>query len=364
MLENYNNLLKELKEEHLRDLKNAGSRKEKILLVDGLNLFIRGYTANPVVNEDGIHIGGIVGSLISLGYAIKNYKPDRVVITYDGAGGSSYRKKIFPEYKENRKNKNGKKRKYNRKFDYGDDGELEEKIMKFQLTRLMEYFACLPVTIIKEIKYVEADDIIAYIIESNPDKTFIVMSSDKDFLQLCSENVQVYSPTKKILYNENKVKDLFSVSPKNLALFRAMDGDSSDGIPGIPSWGKTRILKNVQCLKNSNHIYSIDDIFDYAKENKIEKLIENKDLVIRNYKLMQLKSVNISDSIKKKIDEKFNKTELQRLVKYIFQRMVLEDKLFTAIRNSTVWLSTVFHQLDTNAKRYNSSKNKKIKRGE
>jgi len=60
------------------------------------------------------------------------------------------------------------------------------------------------------------------------------MSSDKDFLQLCSnENIKVYSPTKKTLYDNSNVDKIFGVPSQNISLFRAIDGDKSDNIPGV-----------------------------------------------------------------------------------------------------------------------------------
>ena len=65
---------------------------DRILLVDGLNTFIRAFVMNPSTNEDGIHIGGIKGFMLSMGYAIKNIKPTRVIVCFDGAGGSQRRR--------------------------------------------------------------------------------------------------------------------------------------------------------------------------------------------------------------------------------------------------------------------------------
>ena len=65
---------------------------DRILLVDGLNTFIRSFVANPATNDNGIHIGGISGFLHSIGYAIKNIKPTRIIICFDGTGGSQRRR--------------------------------------------------------------------------------------------------------------------------------------------------------------------------------------------------------------------------------------------------------------------------------
>ena len=99
MKQKYLNILSNLKEE---DRENQ-SPDDRILLIDGLNTFIRAFAVNPSLNDDGIHIGGMTGFLLSIGYAIKNIKPSRVIICFDGKGGSARRRKIFPEYKEIRR---------------------------------------------------------------------------------------------------------------------------------------------------------------------------------------------------------------------------------------------------------------------
>ena len=71
----------------------------KILLIDGLNTFIRAFSANPAVNDDGSHIGGLIGFLKSLRYSIAKIKPTRCIIVFDGKNGSNKRRKIFSEYK-------------------------------------------------------------------------------------------------------------------------------------------------------------------------------------------------------------------------------------------------------------------------
>ena len=73
------------------------------LIVDSTNLFIRNYSAVPSMNEDGQYTGGVVGFLKSLALAVRSFKPTRVILVFDGKGGSQRRRKLFPQYKENRK---------------------------------------------------------------------------------------------------------------------------------------------------------------------------------------------------------------------------------------------------------------------
>ena len=199
----------------LRNMKNGSPRDWKrdtnssILLVDGTNLFMRCWMANPPMDENGNHTGGIVGSLKSLGYAIKLWLT-RCVIIFDGVGGSFKRRQIFPEYKQHRK---GKIR-LNRAYEEMSDAPSEEEQCRNQYLRLTNYLQVLPVNMLS-IDHVEADDVIAYLATDyfkSSEKVFI-MSSDKDFLQLCDGRVSIYSPTKKRIYGPAEVLPITKCIP-------------------------------------------------------------------------------------------------------------------------------------------------------
>ena len=76
---------------------------DHVLLVDGFNTFIRSFSVNPSLNEDGAHVGGLVGFLKSIRYTINKFKPTRCIIVFDGKNSSKPRQKIYPQYKAGRK---------------------------------------------------------------------------------------------------------------------------------------------------------------------------------------------------------------------------------------------------------------------
>jgi len=135
-----NNLLGRFTE-MLKNNKSVDNRCN-ILIIDGLNLFIRSYSVAPNTNENAIHVGGITGSLLSLGYAIKLSNPAKVYIVFDGKGGSVRRRKLFPEYKSQRR-----VHKILRP-DFYDTAEEDTKQQQYELLRLMDYLHELPVTLI------------------------------------------------------------------------------------------------------------------------------------------------------------------------------------------------------------------------
>ena len=111
-----------------------------ILIFDGLNTFIRVFSAIPALNDDGDHIGGVTGFLRSIAAAIRQLKPTRVIICFDGKGGSKRRKKIFPDYKANR----AVKTKFNRYDEFLSHDE-EQASMYKQFARVAEYLDFLPI---------------------------------------------------------------------------------------------------------------------------------------------------------------------------------------------------------------------------
>ncbi len=324
---------------------DSGEPNDSVLLIDGLNTFIRVFSAIPTTNEDGIHVGGIVGFLRSIGYAINMVRPTRTIIVFDGKGGSNRRRKIFPEYKAGRK----MSVRLNRTTGVSLTREDEHKMMIAQLNRVVEYLECLPLTIVN-MENIEADDVIGYCSKHVfKDSKNTIMSADKDFLQLVDKNIRVWSPTKKKMYDEQRVMDEYGIASINFLLYRILDGDKSDGIPGIHGAGLKTIKKIFPWL-GSPHKHTIEDLIKSSmpkqKEFKVcENLIKDKDRLFLNKKLMDLDDVIISGNSKLKI-QNIMEQPIQRIIKHKFQKMFLEDKLYTSLPNLNSWLITNFNRLN------------------
>ena len=322
---------------------DSGEPNDSVLLIDGLNTFIRVFSAIPTTNEDGIHIGGIVGFLRSIGYTINMVRPTRTIIVFDGKGGSNRRRKIYPQYKMGRKMSH----RLNRTHDFLTREE-EKKMMIFQLNRIVEYLECLPLTIIN-MDNIEADDVIGYCAKHLfKDSKSTIMSTDKDFLQLVDDRVKVYSPTKKKMYDEEKIVEEYGISSHNFLLYKILDGDVSDSIPGVKGVGLKSLIKHFPFLETS-HKYSIEDIIKSASTQKekyklCEDIINSREQMLLNKKLMDLDEVIISGNAKLKIQNIIS-NPIQRLVKHKFQKMFLEDKMYTALPNLNSWLHTTFNRL-------------------
>ena len=332
----------------LNQIKESGGEidnekpNDSVLLIDGMNLFIRVFSAIPTTNEDGVHVGGIVGFLRSLAFNINMIRPTRTIIVFDGKGGSNRRRKIFPEYKMGRK----MSYRLNRAHDFLTREE-EQQMMIRQLNRVVEYLECLPVSIMN-MEQTEADDVIGYLSKHiyRNSKTTIV-STDKDFLQLVDKNTNVYSPTKKKMYDEEKVFEEYGIHPKNFLLFRMFDGDKSDGIPGVNGIGKKTLIKLFPFMETEQK-FELDDIYRSAETQKnplCEKVLQSKDLLDLNRQLMDLEDGIISGQTKLKVKEIVERP-IQRVIKHRFQTMFLEDKLYQALPNLNSWLATTFSRLN------------------
>lgn len=318
-----------------------------VLIVDGTNTFIRCWSANPALDENGHHTGGIVGFLKSVGYAIKMLCPTRCVIVFDGIGGSFKRRQIYPNYKEKRK---GRIR-LNRAYEELSDATTEEQSCINQYLRLMHYLQILPVNILS-IDHVEADDVIAYLATDlfKNSRKAIIMSSDKDFLQLCTGNVSVYSPTKKRIYGPAEVLADYQIHPNNFVLFRAMDGDDSDNIDGIEGAGLKTIIKHFPWL-NEEKVHTVDEIVAHAtnvrnKYKVCDRIAEGRNIIERNCALMQLRETMLTTVAQLHCNECLETAKIPRLDRGAFFKLVREDMMDGNLPNHTFWVNEVFNPLD------------------
>jgi DNA polymerase-1 len=346
MLKSYADLLKRIREEHEQE--GSGITKDsRVLIVDGTNSFIRVFSAVPLVNDDGDHIGGSIGFLRSIAAVIRQFNPTRCIIVFDGKGGASRRKKINSNYKDNRTVNT----RFRRSTEVGEmTVEQEIESMKHQYGMLVSYLECLPVTCIS-IDNIEADDTIAYLTTEyfRPKNSKVtIMSDDKDFLQLVDANTQVWRPVQKKMFNQPEVLEKFGVPSHNYIHYKVFIGDASDNVRGVDGIGPKTLIKRLPMLQEDKQ-HDIDDLFDYCKanlsEHKVYQQILDAETVIRqNYAIMNLENLDIAGTFKSLIREladanvpTFNKLE--------FKKVFMVDKAYTAIPNVDTWLQNSFSAL-------------------
>ena len=319
---------------------------ERILMIDGLNLFFRNFAMMNMVNPEGIHVGGLGGFFRSLGAEIRRVDPTQVYVIFDGAGSSNNRKNLLPEYKS------GRNLQRITNWEAFDNLEDEHDAKVDQIVRIIQYLKTLPVKTIG-IPKVEADDVIAYLsnaIPSSPkDKVFIV-SSDKDFLQLINENVIVYRPMEKEFYTEETVREKFKMTPHNFILYKTLMGDNSDKVAGIKGLGEKKLYKLFPELSECD--LTLDDIYNICeekfKENVIyARIIQNFSSIETNYKIMDLSNPMIDKNDENYLNKIIESKELNYMPNQ-FIAMYNEDKLGGIIRNLEFWIKDVFDKLSYN----------------
>jgi DNA polymerase I len=316
---------------------------ERILMIDGLNLFFRNFAILNMVNPDGVHIGGLGGFFRSLGAMIRQMQPTQVYVVFDGAGSSNNRKNLLPEYKS------GRDLQRITNWDAFDDKDDEDDAKIDQMVRIIQYLKTLPVKVVTLDK-VEADDIIAYLSDVIPqkkeDKVFIV-SSDKDFLQLINENVIVYRPMEKEYYTIDTVVEKFKMSPTNFILYKTLMGDNSDKVTGIKGLGPKKLYKLFPEL--SKRDLTLDDIYliceSRYKENIIyARILQNFSSIETNYKIMDLSKPMIDKNDEKYLDSVVKSKDILYLPDQ-FVSMYNTDQLGGIIRNVEYWVKECFESL-------------------
>jgi len=317
----------------------------RVLIVDGLNLYLRAFAVNGALNDNGVPVGGLTGFLRSLAYAIREVNPTRVIIVYDGAGGSQRRRKIHPEYKTNRKP--GKRI---TRWDAFKNATEEKDAMKIQFSRLIEYLDFLPINVIS-IDRIEADDTIAYIAHTLMKEDVTIMSADQDFLQLVNERITVWSPTKKKFYTPRMVMDDYGVPAHNFLMYKVLMGDKSDNIEGVKGLGPKKLPKIVPDLLTQQTL-DLDFILEHAGkgEEPMHKKISESEIQLRlNEELMDLKNPPISGELKLQIT-RLIEAPINLLSRNNFIMMYNDDQLGNAIKAPDLWLREHFIKLNTLAK--------------
>ena len=298
---------------------------KRLLIVDGLNIYMRNYNANPSISTNGDPIGGCKGFLASLQKVAREVNPDKIVVVWDGEGGSIRKRKIVKGYKEGRKPV-----RLNRMVRDLLTEEQEIQNRAWQYERTIDYINSMPIHQIR-VDGCEADDIISYVnlMDEFDDWLKIIVSSDKDFYQCASADgninkTVIWRPRekgKKEVIREKDLLDTYAIHPVNFVMARALEGDKSDNLKGVDGVGLKTVAKRFPFLKEDNE-YTLEDIFEACKKNlgkpKIyDKILESKDLIMTNYKMMQLSSPNIPfqdipyiRSAIEDMDMSFNKTEV------------------------------------------------------
>jgi DNA polymerase-1 len=246
------------------------SEKKRLFLLDAYALIFRGYYAfikNPRINSKGMNTSAIMGFMNSLLDVIKRENPDHLAVCFD-KGGSHERTEMFTEYKANR-------------------DETPEAIV-IAVPYIQKILEAMHIPVVVK-KGFEADDIIGTLAkqaEKENYKTFMV-TPDKDFAQLVSENIFMYRPARMgngiEIWGVPEVQEKFEIErPEQVIDYLGMMGDSVDNIPGLPGVGDKTAKKFIKQFGSMENLF---DNLDQVQGKLKEKIEANKDLGVLSKKL-------------------------------------------------------------------------------
>ena len=318
---------------------------ERVLLIDGLNLFFRNFAMMKMVNQDGAHVGGLGGFLRSLNYLVNQLQPTSVYVVFDGAGSSINRKNLLPEYKS------GRNLVRITNWDVFDSLEEEHDSKVNQTVRLIHYLKCLPVKTVSMNK-VEADDIIAYLSDilstKHGSKVFIV-SNDQDFIQLVDDKITVYRPAEKEFYTKEMIKSNYGVLAENFILYKTLLGDNSDKVEGIKGLGKKGVTKKFPELLERP--LSFDDLMGIAESKLKEhviyaRVLQDEERLRNNYKIMDL-GKPLVDEVEKQYLEEFSEELPPALNTKAFMLLYNEDGLNKLMKDPELTITNTFKVINS-----------------
>jgi DNA polymerase-1 len=332
----------------------------KTLLVDGNNLVKIGFHGVKDYYHNGKHIGALWHFINTIRRLIDEQVFDMVVVMWDGDDNSSTRKLIYPQYKENRRDRDN---------EYKLDSFTEQK------ERIKQYLEDCYIRQIN-VDNNEADDLIAYYCQISENEQKTIYSGDKDLTQLISDKVSVYYPrTKETYHLGSKIKcDIYEFPHQNIRTYKILSGDKSDNIEGISGLGEKTLIKFFPELLEKP--VSITDILERTenllKENKNNKTLQNllsgktksgvygDEYFVINEKIINLSNPLITDDAKELV-ELYYKESLdpdgrghRGLIK-----MMMEDGFFKYLpKGDDAWVNFVrpFMKLTRKEKRnYNNN---------
>jgi 5'-3' exonuclease len=268
----------------------------KIILVDTFNLFIRCFSTSKELNENGLHIGAITNSVMSLYNWINRFNPDVVFLCYEGKKSGLRRRHSFHDYKDGRRSPHTIS-----DIEYNENNAFWNELKVF--FTLVEQ---MPVCNLS-VDFLEADDVISYLTKKFQDEEKIIISTDEDYYQLISDNTSVFSPTKTEKVGEEKIKgkmitkkvllDEYKIIPENWVIRKTLLGDKSDNIKkDFKGIGNKTIQKLFPELAEKE--YGIDDFWSLVKlkqnDNKKLQSLNNQVSIyytLKNkYELMNLRN--------------------------------------------------------------------------
>jgi DNA polymerase-1 len=303
------------------------NNKKRLIIIDSNSLIYRAYYALPLFeNKNKEIVGAIYGFLLAFFKMIKDFQPDFVVATFD-LPAPTFRHKKYKEYKANR--------------------PPTPKEIYRQIPKIREILKIFNVPILEKEGF-EADDVIGTIVnlvsngQSRKEIETIILSSDSDVFQLVNDQIKVYALKRGIkniiLYDKELVKEKFEgLLPEQLLDFKALTGDPSDNIPGVPGIGRKIATKLIKEFGTIESLYQKIENTEYKMQPSLKaKLVENKEKAFLSKMLIRIKiDTPIDFSLRESVWGNYNKEEVIKILeKFGFHSLVKKFLLLNEINSS------------------------------
>lgn len=279
----------------------------KLYLVDVSSMFFRAfYAVRPLTSPSGTPVNAVYGFLSMIIKILQDEKPTKMAFCYDRKE-PSFRKELYTAYKANR-------------------SEMPEELVP-QIPLIQELAELLGIPSVSVLGY-EADDLIGTLahigVKNNTE--VVIVSGDKDFGQIVSEQVCLWDTMKNIRYNPISVKEKWGVSPDQFIDYLAIVGDSSDNVPGVAGLGPKGAIKLLEQFGSLSNIYqNLDAISSQSIKEKLQK---SKDMAFLSQKLVTIvNDVKLSENLNEYQLKGYNKPALIEFLQKLNFRS-FEKKLF------------------------------------
>ena len=246
---------------------------KKLMIIDGSSLLFRAFFALPPLKSAlGTPTNAVYGFLTMLIKLYEEINPDYIAVAFD-KGRQTFRTEMYSEYKGNRP-------------DAPED-------LRPQFSLIQDVLKALGICVIEEEGF-EGDDILGSLSKKfgAPDMAVQIITGDRDNLQLVTEHSHVFLTKKGISdmleVTLDNMEELYGYGPDKVIEMKALMGDSSDNIPGVPGVGEKTALKLITEYGNLESVY--DHIEDISGKKLKERLVENKELAFLSRELATIKT--------------------------------------------------------------------------
>jgi len=305
----------------MNNLNMSENQPKKLFLLDAYALIFRSYYAfikNPRITSKGMNTSAIFGFLLTLREVLQKQKPTHIAVVFD-TSAPTFRHEMFKDYKANR-------------------DETPEDIKKAvpYIKRLVEAYK-IPII---DYPGFEADDVIGTLAKKASEKGFVtyMMTPDKDFAQLVSDNIFMFKPSRSgnesVKWGVDEVKREFSVQrPEQVIDILALMGDTADNIPGAPGVGPKTAMKLI------SEYGSVEELFKHTDQlkGKLKEIIENNREQIELSKKLATIDLNVPVELKEneliletadpeKLKSIFNELEFRTVAAEILNGIEKSDK--------------------------------------